>query len=158
MPNLDLDAIEARAERATKGPWKYVSVYDEVLSLAVDGKREGVCCTWSSDGDVFHGVNQDNNADFIANARDDVPALVARVREFEEENAKLREKRLSNLESAERMTDRVERLTNDNAALRLAATELYEFVTRDCGFEPKYGVVERMANVLGLKTKGEGAE
>lgn len=50
---------------------------------------------------------------------------------------------------------------DDNAALRLAATELYELVvdaSKSAGIDPAYGPIERMANVLGLKTQGEGSE
>lgn len=71
---LDLDVIEARAEAATEGPWVIESARiwsgephpakNELLMFR--GTRE-----WAPD------------AEFIAHARTDVPALVARVCELE---------------------------------------------------------------------------
>jgi hypothetical protein len=59
---IDLDAIEARANAATPGPWKEGS--NDVYSV--------------------------RNAAFIAAARTDVPALIARVRELEAECERLK--------------------------------------------------------------------
>lgn len=73
---LNLDEIEARANAATPGPW--------------EGKRNGgvyagdmepvfeTGCGCCSDPDLT-----DENSAFIASARTDVPALIARVRELE---------------------------------------------------------------------------
>ncbi len=63
MTPLDLDAIEARCDAATRGPWKV-------------------------DLDVFDKQGQElRDATFIAAARTDVPALLALVRELEAEKA-----------------------------------------------------------------------
>ena len=74
---MNLDEIEARANAATPGPW--------------EGKRNGgmyardrepvfeTGCGCCSDPDLT-----DENSAFIAHARTDVPALIARVRELEE--------------------------------------------------------------------------
>lgn len=77
---LDLDAIEARANAASAGPW--------VLRLGphaipeVHGPKYGVAFTFYGEGE---GENDHADADaaFIAAARTDVPALLARVREME---------------------------------------------------------------------------
>ena len=77
---LDLDAIEARANAASAGPW--------VLRLGphaipeVHGPKYGVAFTFYGEGE---GENDHADADaaFIAAARTDVPALLARVRELE---------------------------------------------------------------------------
>lgn len=73
---IDLDEIERRANSATPGPW--------------EGKRNGgmyardrepvfeTGCGCCSDPDLT-----DENSAFIAHARTDVPALIARVRELE---------------------------------------------------------------------------
>jgi len=83
----DLDAIEARAQAATEGPWKaqnlerdhghcgiyWVSVDrpDEIKTVAeVDANDDGVEAIWRM-----------ADAEFIANARTDVPALIAVARE-----------------------------------------------------------------------------
>jgi hypothetical protein len=66
---IDLDAIEARANAATPGPWKYCADSDAIKgtnALIVRGARS-------------------NSGPFIAHARTDVPALIARVRELEAE-------------------------------------------------------------------------
>lgn len=69
---MNLDEIEARANAATPGPWtpQTIRLYD-----GVDLPDETVA-QWQRD------------AVFIAHARTDVPALIARVRELEAECAK----------------------------------------------------------------------
>ena len=81
---LDLDAIEARANAATPGPWKYCADSDAIKgtnALIVRGARS-------------------NSGPFIASARTDVPALIARVRELE---AQLRIERENVAELEERL-------------------------------------------------------
>jgi hypothetical protein len=77
MTPEELDAIEARANAATKGPW-----------LAFPGSGM-VGAAWRSHGWVADvprflspGVNNHRVADaeFIAHARTDVPSLVAELR------------------------------------------------------------------------------
>jgi hypothetical protein len=66
---MNLDEIEARANAATPGPWKYCADSDAIKgtnALIVRGARS-------------------NSGPFIAAARTDVPALIARVRELEAE-------------------------------------------------------------------------
>lgn len=70
---MDLEAIEQRTNAATQGPWHY------------NGR-----ILWGRDE---HGrVKAETPADreFTQHARTDVPDLVARARELEEENQKLR--------------------------------------------------------------------
>ncbi|KDN86725.1 hypothetical protein [Kitasatospora cheerisanensis] len=71
MPqHLDLDTIQARADAATDGPW-YPDYVDGVIH---DSEGRFVAQTT---------VNDPNpNATFIARARVDVPALIARIREL----------------------------------------------------------------------------
>jgi hypothetical protein len=74
---LDLDAIEARASSATPGPWEArqnaPTMSGAVWNLRVAGEP-GVKAMVT---EYQHGSA---NADFIAHAREDVPALVAEVR------------------------------------------------------------------------------
>ena len=78
---INLDEIEARANAATPGPW-YGNRNCGVYAVNV-GQVAGTgcgCCTKSR--------LTDEDAAFIAAARTDVPALIARVRELEAECAK----------------------------------------------------------------------
>jgi hypothetical protein len=70
---MNLDAIEQRARAATEGPWEY------------DGRT-----LWGRDDIGRIKADTPEDRAFTTAARTDVPALVARVRELEEENAKLR--------------------------------------------------------------------
>ncbi len=68
---LDLDAIEARAEAATPGPWRE--------------PKNGLGLGWTifpknSKGWSIATCDSGTDADFIAHARTDVPALVAELR------------------------------------------------------------------------------
>ncbi|NBW09321.1 MAG: hypothetical protein EBR82_14980 [Caulobacteraceae bacterium] len=77
MNDLDLDEIERRANAATPGPWTgKVNSCVEAADEAVFETGCG-CCTDST--------LSEENATFIAAARTDVPALIARVRELEAE-------------------------------------------------------------------------
>jgi len=76
-----LAAIEARAQAATEGPWDYepfdgaFGVYS--LEMQDNGDLSAVIGYYASEGEG--GSKAD--ADFIAHARTDVPALLAMVRE-----------------------------------------------------------------------------
>lgn len=81
---MDLDAIEKRANAASPGPWNFASY---------DHRECETLCVQFEDMDeptpVLEGVDIGDNElyanwDFIAHARTDVPALIARVRELEE--------------------------------------------------------------------------
>ena len=74
---LDLDAIGARAEAATPGPWFRV-IDTDVCRLADGTHPEVAVCLRTEDVGVVQ--SHEANADFIAHARADVPALVAELR------------------------------------------------------------------------------
>lgn len=93
FPPLDLAAIQARANAATEGPW-FLDADGVGMAFAgnrADGRQYGL---W----DIVH-VSADKlgdlkpecadqeraNADFIAHARADVPALIAALRQVEAE-------------------------------------------------------------------------
>jgi hypothetical protein len=77
---LDLDAIERRANAATPGPWDCYS--DDENTYAVQE---------SDDGDMIcEAMESLKNANFIAHARTDVPALIAEVRNLRAKLAHLR--------------------------------------------------------------------
>ncbi len=121
---LDLDAIEARANAASAGPW--------VLRLGphaipeVHGPKYGVAFTFYGEGE---GENDHADADaaFIAAARTDVPALVARVRELEADIA-ARDRSAAEtrawLDEALGVDDHVEGPDTEVAALRRTNADL----------------------------------
>lgn len=89
---LDLDAIEARVNAATPGPWR--TVWGSLIARGVEITESGTYraiqdvaeipddrCEWESDEAVE--VSAEADAEFIAAARADVPALVAEVRRLE---------------------------------------------------------------------------
>lgn len=82
-----LDAIQARADAATEGPWKAKDVVDEdtgdleYSEILHDYKREsgGI---WPNQ--ILGTMDYDSaDAEFIAHAREDVPKLVGVVRAVE---------------------------------------------------------------------------
>ena len=77
-----LDEIEARADAATDGPWE-TRLFDGLPGKKVVGKREpsdlgrGPIVLMQP---IFCTEQSADNAEFIAHARTDVPALVAALR------------------------------------------------------------------------------
>jgi hypothetical protein len=75
-----LDTIEARTNAATEGPWR--SVCDGVSDYH-----------WIKGGNLYRdGITVDihEDAEFIAHAREDIPALVVELRRLRTENEELR--------------------------------------------------------------------
>jgi hypothetical protein len=101
---MNLDEIRARAEAATPGPWhldgRSICADVEISHDGpVDGKwRKTVAC---SVGAWLSGRPTDTDAEFIAHAREDVPALLALVESLTAENARLRSREVSGLASPE---------------------------------------------------------
>lgn len=91
MPDIDRGAIRARCEAATPGPWDSYRPHPryrcyQVERVAPEGHLAG-------DGAVVacEDVNAAENADFIAHARQDVPALLDALEAAEAEVERLRE-------------------------------------------------------------------
>jgi hypothetical protein len=83
---MDLEAIEARANAVKGGPWELEKVGDfHDPGWMIDG----ICRDRYGLNSLSIGEDK-ALGEFIVAARMDVPALVARVRELEEENKKLR--------------------------------------------------------------------
>lgn len=74
---ISLNKIKERCEKATPGPWikKYA---DRVcLSNDTDGSKSIVHCY---NGEIDNQwINPDSNAEFIANARTDIPLLITEI-------------------------------------------------------------------------------
>ena len=67
-----LNEIEARANAATDGPWEGIRYPDGLLGRVIASDELGVC--------IAEDFPDDADAEFIAHARTDVPALVAALR------------------------------------------------------------------------------
>lgn len=76
---LDLDIIEARANAATKGPWRW-QANDKGYPQEIVGNDDGLILVAQTITGPEHFPSE---AEFIAHARTDVPALVAALREAE---------------------------------------------------------------------------
>jgi hypothetical protein len=80
---LDLTAIRKRAEAATEGPWE-VNTADSEFAIYFDGDNMAMI----EYGSIIDGFS---NAEFIAHARQDVPALIAEVERLRAENNRIKE-------------------------------------------------------------------
>ena len=78
IDDKEIDAIEKRANAATKGPWT------QTIAFISDG--DGVHVATLNVPDIQFA--QDNGS-FIAHARQDIPALIAAVRELQAKNERL---------------------------------------------------------------------
>ena len=93
MSELDVDAIEARANAARSGPWKWHWDVFGDGSSSLDYLDGGGGFVLSAHGMHTEGWidADDSDAEFIAHARTDIPALVSRVRELEAREKRVRE-------------------------------------------------------------------
>ena len=94
MPNatLDLDAIQARANAATPGPWG--ALHRDMGCSFRDDERAGLGLDIVGPLEATNRGQFARGADawFIARARTDIPALIAAVRERDAEIAELRKR------------------------------------------------------------------
>ena len=82
-PSLDLEAIKARSEAATEGPWEWDNPTigqhwsrPEPWATVVDDE---VNCGGYCYGGSSSPIKSDADGRFIAHAREDIPALVAEI-------------------------------------------------------------------------------
>jgi hypothetical protein len=81
MDKARLDAIRARCEAATPGPWNAIDKGNTVPSYAIRHFAVGEKCV-----NVASGISpKTGDADFIAAARTDVPDLLAEVEKLREQ-------------------------------------------------------------------------
>ena len=85
LTDADLDAIEQRANAATEGSWEYDGCGEIIQHFSLPEPwatvvSTDVACMAYCYGGSAAGVERDEDAEFIAHARDDVPALLAEVR------------------------------------------------------------------------------
>lgn len=80
----NLQEIEARAEAATPGPWEWWSSCSHWRLTGADGKDGGVIHAYkASDGFPCVSVSEEDR-DFIAHARQDIPLLLSELRKLDE--------------------------------------------------------------------------
>jgi len=86
MDKEQLDAIRARCEAATPGPWEWDGSRRHMLNAPFRGRDKSRV----SDGSVIVMMSgaarrgmSDDNAEFIAASRADIPALMGYVEELE---------------------------------------------------------------------------
>jgi hypothetical protein len=86
MSDLDLDAIKVRCEAATPGPWETADQWSSTpgrvnVNAFRHPERRGShrAATWEECGGERIAETSRANAEFIAHARSDMPALVTEV-------------------------------------------------------------------------------
>lgn len=117
MTREQLDAIRARMEAATPGPWEAWTAVCCPDCGWVDGPKRTVC-------PVYEGTKRThtldaNDAEFIASAREDVPALLAEVERLQALGALLSA-------DIQRLTRRVAENEVDWMALRAEAATAFQ--------------------------------
>lgn len=87
MSEMDVKAIRERAEKATPGPWTIHS-WGEITSFDVTQRYVAQAIAINAGYEVAKA-----NADFIAHARTDVPALIDEIERLRRELADALQKR-----------------------------------------------------------------
>lgn len=85
LTNEQLTQIRERAERATEGVWfaAYGGVYSTNTNTRGIYESTTEVCTLN-DGEYIENQNEENDAAFIAHAREDIPKLLAEVERMRE--------------------------------------------------------------------------
>jgi hypothetical protein len=133
----ELQAIKARAARATPGPWQLHVRGTSTTIEAQDGKK------WIAQALLgTYGIgNVEANAAFLAHARDDIPTLVAEVERQRAEHAALAEQLRQTTAARDDLSQRAmlaaqERYVGatgterENVRLRALLRTLYEGLSR----------------------------
>jgi hypothetical protein len=137
VTDRELQAIKARAARATPGPWR---IHDRGTSTTIeaqDGKK------WIAQALLgTYGIgNVEANAAFLAQARDDIPTLVAEVERQRAEHTALAEQLRQTMAERDTLSQRAmlaaqERYVGatgaerENVRLRALLRTLYEGLSK----------------------------
>lgn len=125
MTQAQLEAIRKRAEAATEGPWTYVSQTEDkyempkLISPEFPIMNFGDCTTFYP----MEGTPPDDeDAEFIAHSREDIPALLAEVERlqgideiYDEDIGKLERQRVGMSEQSERFYEKYRKEKRDKA-------------------------------------------
>ena len=146
MTRPDLDAIRARCDAATPGPWRVDgSTYDEgcnehLAPYGLEGPNERLI--WSSGGGEYSHPDM-GTAQFIAHARADIPALLAYIEELESRTTYT----IGETEWAHRIAVAEQRFADESDAhqeTRTLLTDLYMKQLRaDAAQMREYGISHR---------------
>lgn len=95
MTRPDIDAIRARVEVATEGPWEKSEALDstEYGDYMAYGVHQVAPLMRHSDSDQAHTsleAMSAEDAEFIANARQDIPALLSHIEQLEAQIERVR--------------------------------------------------------------------
>lgn len=87
LTNEEITQIRERAEKATEGPWQYNGIGGVFSAHAVSyhyaWKNTKEICSLN-DGEYIENQNEENDANFIAHAREDIPKLLAEIERLRE--------------------------------------------------------------------------
>lgn len=114
LHELDLEAIKERVARATEGSWEVVKSDKKGVQIGTTWAHPQIKAAVAvvTTAKSLKGVTtyiKDDDAQFIAHARQDVPALIAEV---------------------ERLRDKNSRLEDENTALAIEVNQLRDVVWR----------------------------
>lgn len=85
MTDEEMSAIEQRCQRATPGPWHvWPTVYDGSQGWAISHDADGEPAIGAAPCSLEQLATTAADSEFIAAARNDVPALLAEVRRLRE--------------------------------------------------------------------------
>lgn len=143
MNEKELAEIKARAEAATPGPWVADKQYPNTFNVTFPKPSKGIVYV-----DNMAIPQAENDADFIAHARADVPALVSEVERLNDTLLKTEEHCNADLKMARK---HIENLAGENAQLRLENARLMLV-----GFPTKVDYVIRTSNNSNDLEGGEG--
>ena len=94
MTEKELQKIKERCEKATPGPWKALNIpyngYDDPEIVTKDGTY--ICQTTYDMQSQSEKHNVDEDMEFIAHAREDIPKLIAEVEKLKKKVKQLRKK------------------------------------------------------------------
>ena len=116
----ELRGIEERAKKASWGPWELrpsgsIIGHKDTAAVAYPGAFDWICSMQSSNQPMWYEDGQ-----FIAHAREDIPALLATIRESRERVGRLQNTVLSNIEEIQTLKARVKELEDELRAERNA--------------------------------------
>ncbi|MFF2612672.1 hypothetical protein [Kitasatospora sp. NPDC058046] len=114
IPPLDLDAIQARADAATPGPWRATDDDDtwrmHGTHPRIPGMKWQILKAPKANTPYAEYWPSPADAEFIVQARQDVPALLARVQELETELHRERAAHSSTIDERDRAAHYADRL------------------------------------------------
>jgi len=81
LTSAELEAIRKRTEAATEGQWRISEFFTDGYIVTEKDGLIAITADTQNDGDTFEGFtdNYDKDAEFIAAARSDVPALLDEI-------------------------------------------------------------------------------